>query len=103
VDNVDLGGIPRVRIDPPLAHDRLGVAAARGDALLLPFRVDELTRAVDPVKLYEYIALGKPILSAHWDGLERFAPFVTFYRDVAGLARMVRMRAIATVPEAGLR
>lgn len=37
------------------------------DVLLIPFRVNELTRAVDPVKLYEYCAAGKPIAATPID------------------------------------
>lgn len=33
------------------------------DALLIPFRASELARAVNPIKLYEYCATGKPIVS----------------------------------------
>jgi glycosyltransferase involved in cell wall biosynthesis len=34
------------------------------DVLLIPFKVLDLTRAVNPVKLYEYAAIGKPIIGA---------------------------------------
>jgi len=34
------------------------------DACLLPFRVNPLTQAASPVKLYEYLASGKPVASA---------------------------------------
>jgi UDP-galactopyranose mutase len=32
------------------------------DVLLIPFKLMDLTRAVNPVKLYEYAAIGKPII-----------------------------------------
>ena len=33
------------------------------DVLLIPFRLMDLTHAVNPIKLYEYCAIGKPIVS----------------------------------------
>lgn len=33
------------------------------DACIIPFHDDELTRGVDPLKLYEYLAAGKPVVS----------------------------------------
>ncbi|MBI3945604.1 MAG: glycosyltransferase [Armatimonadetes bacterium] len=33
------------------------------DACLIPFRLNELTESVNPVKMYEYFALGKPVVS----------------------------------------
>ncbi len=33
------------------------------DVCLIPFRINTLTRAVDPVKLYEYLSQGKPVVA----------------------------------------
>jgi hypothetical protein len=33
------------------------------DVLLIPFHVTDLTHAVNPIKLYEYCATGKPIVA----------------------------------------
>jgi len=103
VDGAAPAPIERVFIDPPWPHDALAAAVADAHALLLPFRVDDLTRAVDPVKLYEYVALGKPIVASHWPALDRFAPFVTFYRDSAHLAALLRERALPPPPDAEAR
>ena len=91
----DLAGLVR---EPPVEHARLAQAVSDAHALLLPFRVDELTRAVDPVKLYEYVALGKPIAASHWPALDRFARMVTFYRDADDLRALVSSRRLATPP-----
>jgi teichuronic acid biosynthesis glycosyltransferase TuaH len=88
-----------LRVEPPVVHRKLAETVASAHALLLPFRVNDLTRGVDPVKLYEYIALGKPIASAYWPGLDRFAGFVTFYDDVDTLVELFRQRSIATPPD----
>ena len=33
------------------------------DVCLIPFKLNNLTKAVDPVKLYEYLSLGKPVVA----------------------------------------
>ena len=83
----------RLTLEPPVEHAGLADKVGDLDVLLLPFRVTELTRAVDPVKLYEYIALGRPILAMHYPELQRFAAFVTFYRDTDELLQQVRERS----------
>lgn len=45
---------------------------SRFDVCLLPFLVNALTAAVNPVKLYEYLAAGKPVVSTR---LREVAPY----------------------------
>lgn len=42
------------------------------DVCVIPFRFNDLTRAVNPIKFYEYCAAGKPIVSA---ALPELRPF----------------------------
>lgn len=42
------------------------------DVCLIPFRFNDLTAAVNPIKLYEYCAAGKPIVSVALPELEPF-------------------------------
>ena len=34
------------------------------DVALIPFKVNQITRATNPIKMYEYLSLGKPIVSS---------------------------------------
>jgi glycosyltransferase involved in cell wall biosynthesis len=43
------------------------------DCCLIPFRASPLTAAVDPIKLYEYLAAGKPVVSTPLPGAMTFA------------------------------
>lgn len=103
VDGAPPPALDRMALEPPWPHEALAAAVTNAHVLLLPFRVDDLTRAVDPLKLYEYIALGRPILASHWPALDRFAPFVTFYRDAGHAASLLRERALAPPPAPAAR
>ena len=46
------------------------------DVCVLPHAVTPLTRSMDPIKLYDYLATGKPIVSTPVAGVERFADVV---------------------------
>jgi GT2 family glycosyltransferase len=39
------------------------------DVCIIPFKVNELTLSTDPVKFYEYISSGKPVVSSRLPGL----------------------------------
>lgn len=63
-----------------LEHEKLGVQAKQLDALMMPFLLNDIVVSVDPVKLYEYIWMEKSILCIRYPEIERFDPFVLFYR-----------------------
>lgn len=46
------------------------------DVCLIPFKICQLTASVNPTKLYEYMAAGKPIVSTHMPELNRFKDIV---------------------------
>lgn len=64
-----------------LEHEDIVNVAAKSDALIMPFVVNDLIKSVDPVKLYEYISFNKPIICCYYDEISRFCEFVNFYHN----------------------
>jgi len=62
-------------------HEKIPAYMNSGDIMLLPFIINEVTKYVDPVKLYEYLYLKKKVISSHWRELDKFLPFIEFYFD----------------------
>lgn len=60
-------------------HSKLQFYVEDYDCLIMPFIVNEIVKSVDPVKLYEYIAFGKCIISVYYEELEYFKDYVYFY------------------------
>ncbi len=56
----------RVRFFPPCEHERVYEVIAAFHIGLIPFKVNPLTECVDPIKLYEYLAVGKPVISTEF-------------------------------------
>jgi glycosyltransferase involved in cell wall biosynthesis len=67
---------------------------AHFDVALYPFVVNEMTDAVDPLKVWEYLAFGRPVLASP-TALVRARPSLFETPDPADLAGSVR-RALAT-------
>ena len=46
------------------------------DVCILPFRRDRVTESVNPIKMYEYMATGKPIVSTSIPEVERYSDLI---------------------------
>ncbi len=47
------------------------------DICLMPYKLNEWTRSIDPLKMYEYLAAGKPVVSTPIPATAAFAQWVT--------------------------
>jgi len=74
-----LEGRPNVRLHGEVPYDELPRWAAGFDVCTIPFRRTPLTEATDPVKLYEYLATGKPIVARRLPEIEPFGELVVLY------------------------
>lgn len=92
-----LAELPRVRRLPPLAYDDLPQLAAQSAVLVMPYADSPVTRAMQPLKLLEYLATGKPVVV-------RDLPSTRPWRDGLDLARSAEEFASAVLQrlESGL-
>jgi len=72
-------GLPNLYFLGPRLYCDLPAYLHAFDVALIPFQLNDLTRNVNPVKLYEYLAAGKPVIATALPELER-------YRHVCSLA-----------------
>jgi glycosyltransferase involved in cell wall biosynthesis len=62
-DVSELEALPNVRFLGHQPYEALPALLRRFDACLVPFRVSPVTDGMDVVKFYEYVSLGKPVVS----------------------------------------
>lgn len=75
--------------DGIVEHTQLYSYIEEFDCLMMPFVLNDIILAVDPVKLYEYINFGKCIISVYYKEIERFSDFVYFYKDENEFVQLV--------------
>jgi glycosyltransferase involved in cell wall biosynthesis len=63
---------------------------AAADVLIMPWRSNEWIRACNPVKLKEYLAVGRPVVTTWFEELRRYNGYVRVARDAEGFARAIR-------------
>jgi glycosyltransferase involved in cell wall biosynthesis len=69
-----LSDLPNVTIAPPVDRARLVGLVSAADAGLIPHVRNELTLAMSPLKLYEYLAAGLPVAAVDLPAIASVSP-----------------------------
>jgi glycosyltransferase involved in cell wall biosynthesis len=80
---------PNVELTGEIPYGRLPDLARRFSAGVIPFRIDPLTRSVDPIKVYEYFACGLPVACSRMSELERFDGLLKMADDAPSFVRAI--------------
>lgn len=62
-------------------YEEIPAHLARFDVCIIPFLVNDITAATDPVKFYEYLSGGKPVVSTWMPELDEYRDHVFLARD----------------------
>ncbi|MBU1661299.1 MAG: glycosyltransferase [Chloroflexi bacterium] len=97
-DFVSLRELPNVHYLGKHPFDDLPLLLNGADVTLIPYKMNEMTRFISPLKAYEYLAVGKPIVSVDMPemrALTQWCQIVLFSgQDTCVLTRDI-IRAIA--------
>jgi glycosyltransferase involved in cell wall biosynthesis len=91
----DVSGLdaPNLHLLGPRRYTELPAVLRAADAAVIPYAINDLTRSVFPMKVYEYLSAGLPVVSTPLPALDGTAE-VAFARDAGGFARELE-RALA--------
>jgi GT2 family glycosyltransferase len=91
---------PNIVFTGEVPYARLPYYLHAFDVALLPFKVIPLTLATNPVKVYEYLGAGKPVVAVDLPEMQQFGDLV--YRAEAHDAFVARVRDAMREDSAGL-
>jgi glycosyltransferase involved in cell wall biosynthesis len=96
----ELLALQRVVALPPVSMDRLPDLAARATVLMMPYIDAPVTQAMQPLKLKEYLATGKPCVVRRLGTTEAWADALDLASSPAEFAEKVKHRlAQSAIPE----
>ena len=96
-----LSGLTNVHLLGRRAYDGLPAYAKGFDVGLIPFRVNALTRAVNPIKLREYLSAGLPVVATALPEVRRYDDWVRIADDAAGFVQACEQVLTADSAERG--
>ena len=68
------------------------------DVCTVPFKINKITRATNPIKMYEYLALGKPVVTTDMDEIRRYADVVSIAKTHEEFVQKVLEEAATNSP-----
>jgi glycosyltransferase involved in cell wall biosynthesis len=90
---------PRIRRPGPVPYSELPRVALDADVLVMPYADLPVTRAMQPLKLKEYLATGLPVVATPLPANREWAASLDLAADPAAFAASVRERAFRPLPE----
>jgi len=93
-----LRSIPRVVRLPPLAFAQLPCVAREASVLIMPYADLPVTRAIQPLKLKEYLCTGKPTVVRDLPANRDWADCMDLADTPEAFSRAVRMRLQTRLP-----
>jgi GT2 family glycosyltransferase/SAM-dependent methyltransferase/uncharacterized coiled-coil protein SlyX len=106
VFNVDvsrLSALPNVRLLGQQPYETMPQYLYHFDVCLIPFKVTPITEATDPVKLYEYLSAGKPVVSVALSELQPYRDHVYLASDREDFVAKLDLAAAESDPAQAAR
>lgn len=99
-DHAALGALPNVFLTGPKPYAQLPEYMRAFDVCITPHRVTPFTESLNPIKLWEYLAAGKPIVSTNVAGFRDYPQFVSI---ASGADEFIRLSqaALTEAPAVG--
>jgi glycosyltransferase involved in cell wall biosynthesis len=97
-----LRALPNVVLPGPQPYEALPAWARAFDVAIIPYRLNQQVRHANPLKLREYLATGRPIVSVSNPEIERFSQWVRIAPDREGFLREIELALEPEPPGAAL-
>jgi len=80
-DTSEAERMPNIVFEGERPYSEVAEYLRRFDVCVIPFKLTDLIKATNPVKVYEYLAAGKPVVSVQLPELEAMQDLVHLARD----------------------
>jgi GT2 family glycosyltransferase len=98
-DLSELASLPNVTLTGEVPYKRLPEYVHAFDVGLLPYRVCDHTLAADPVKAWEYLSAGKPVVAVRLPEIERLDGLITLADGPEQFVDAIRSTLANDTPE----
>lgn len=96
----DLERMSNVRLVGEIPYAELPALMQGADAALIPYHLSQLTASIFPMKFYEYMAAGLPVVASRLPALTACedSDLTYFYRDITSMINAVEIAVADKIP-----
>ena len=98
-----IASLPNMYLLGPRAYEQVPAYIQAFDVCWVPFKTGAVAAAANPVKIYEYLSLGKPVVSTPVGDPDSFDHLVAVARTPAEMVVLLRMAIENPASDAGKR
>jgi glycosyltransferase involved in cell wall biosynthesis len=80
VDTTIFKNIGNVNLFGPRKYTDIPAYIYYSDLCIIPFQNNEVTKSCDPLKVLQYLSMGKPVVSTYYDGVNSYEGLVAIAR-----------------------
>lgn len=70
-----------IHFEGVLPYNQVPPILSRLDVAIMPFKITDLVKSVNPVKIYEYLAMGKKVLACDYSETRKFGSLISIYAN----------------------
>jgi len=86
-----LKSYPNIHIFPPVAYAHIPIIMRDIDCYIVPHLVNDFTESLNPLKLWECLACGKPVVSTHVAGFSDYPELVYLANTADEFANQIQV------------
>ncbi|MFH0988118.1 MAG: glycosyltransferase [Parcubacteria group bacterium] len=94
-----LGKLKNVKLIGRVKFDDAPSYVSRFDVAIIPHKLNGLVKSMNPMKMYDYLAAGRPIVSTPGAGIEMFKDNIYIANDATQFARLIDQALKEDSPE----
>jgi len=74
-----------------IKYENLAKYYHESSVCIIPFKVDKLIESTNPIKLYEYLSAGKPVVTTKYPEAEKYKAVVYIANDKVDFSNLIRI------------